>query len=234
MFKDGLGATNHFESNAYIRSRRGIPYPDIQYHFVAGAVGYDGRSIAKGHGFQAHLGPNKPLSRGRLRLRSSHPAEPPSMFFHYLDHEEDRLAFRNGIRLTREIFAQAGLRSLSRGPELAPGAQVLSDDAMDAWVADHAETGYHPCGSCRMGVDEMAVVDPQTRVHGLEGLRVVDSSVMPFITNGNLNAPTIMIGEKAADLILDKEPLPPSNAPSYFVEDWQSSQRTGSPRRSVG
>ena len=232
LFKDGLGATNHFESNGYIRSRPGIPYPDIQYHFVAGAVGYDGKSAAGGHGFQAHLGPNKPLSRGRVRLRSTDPGEPPSMFFNYLDHEEDRLAFRNGMHLTREIFAQPAFDPF-RGPELAPGAAVQTDDEIDTWVADHAETGYHPCGSCRMGTDEMAVVDPKTRVHGLEGLRVVDSSLMPFITNGNLNAPTIMIGEKAADLILDKEPLPPSNAPSFYAEEWRSEQRTGKPQRSV-
>ena len=230
LFKDGLGATNHFESNGYIRSRPGIPYPDIQYHFVAGAVGYDGKSAADGHGFQAHLGPNKPLSRGRVRLRSTDPGEPPSMFFNYLDHEEDRLAFRNGMRLTREIFAQPAFDPY-RGAELAPGTEVQTDDEIDAWVADHAETGYHPCGSCRMGTDDMAVVDPQTRVHGLEGLRVVDSSLMPFITNGNLNAPTIMIGEKAADLILDKVPLPPSNAPSFYADDWRSEQRTGKPQR---
>ena len=232
LFKDGLGATNHFESNGYIRSRPGIAYPDIQYHFVAGAVGYDGKSAADGHGFQAHLGPNKPLSRGRVRLRSSDPKEPPSMFFNYLNHEEDRLAFRNGMRLTREIFAQPAFDPF-RGPELAPGADVRSDDEVDTWVADHAETGYHPCGSCRMGTDDMAVVDPKTRVHGLEGLRIVDSSLMPFITNGNLNAPTIMIGEKAADIILDKSPLPPSNAPSYSADDWDSSQRTGTPLRSL-
>ena len=230
LFKDGLGATNHFESNGYIRSRPGIAFPDIQYHFVAGAVGFDGKSAADGHGFQVHLGPNKPESRGRVRLRSSNPAEPPSMFFNYLAHEDDRLAFRNGMRLTREIFAQSAFDPF-RGPEIAPGEQVRTDEEIDAWVADNAQTGYHPCGSCRMGTDEMAVVDPHTRVRGVDGLRVVDSSLMPFITNGNLNAPTIMIGEKAADIILNKAPLPPSNAPSFYAENWEENQRTGKPQR---
>lgn len=230
LFKDGLGASNHFESNGYIRSRPGIPFPDIQYHFAAAAVGYDGKSAAKGHGFQAHLGPNKPKSRGRVTLRSAEPAEAPKMFFNYLDHEDDRRAFRDGIRLTREIFSQPAFDPF-RGPEIAPGDAVRGDDEVDSWVADHAETGYHPCGSCRMGDDEMAVVDADTRVYGIAGLRVVDSSLMPFITNGNLNAPTIMIGEKAADIILGKEPLAPSNAPSFYAEDWDKNQRTGNPVR---
>ena len=232
LFKDGLGATNHFESNGYLRSRPGIPFPDIQYHFVAGAVAYDGSSAADGDAFQAHLGPNKPKSRGWVRLRSKDPAEPAKLFFNYLDHEDDRLTFRLGVRLTREIFAQPAFDPY-RGPEIAPGAGVQTDDEIDTWVADNAVTGYHPCGSCRMGSDDMAVVDPQTRVRGVEGLRVVDSSLMPFITNGNLNAPTIMIGEKAADLILDREPLAPSNAPVHFAEGWEQAQRTGQPRRPV-
>ena len=140
------------------------------------------------------------------------------------------MAFRNGMRLTREIFAQSAFDPF-RGPEIAPGEQVRTDEEIDAWVADNAQTGYHPCGSCRMGTDEMAVVDPHTRVRGVDGLRVVDSSLMPFITNGNLNAPTIMIGEKAADIILNKAPLPPSNAPSFYAENWEENQRTGKPQR---
>ena len=132
--------------------------------------------------------------------------------------------------MTREIFSQPAFDPF-RGPEIAPGDAVRGDDEVDSWVADHAETGYHPCGSCRMGDDEMAVVDADTRVHGIAGLRVVDSSLMPFITNGNLNAPTIMIGEKAADIILGKEPLAPSNAPSFYAEDWDKNQRTGNPVR---
>ena len=232
LFKDGLGASNHFESNGYLRSRPGIPFPDIQYHFCAGAVAYDGSSASDGHGYQVHLGPNKPKSRGRVTLRSRTPADPPAMFFNYLDHEDDRLTFRLGVRLTREILAQPALDPF-RGAEIAPGPGVNTDDEIDTWVADNAATGYHPCGSCRMGADEMAVVDAQTRVHGVEGLRVVDSSLMPFITNGNLNAPTIMIGEKAADLILGREPLAPSNAPAHFAEDWERSQRPGRPVRDL-
>ena len=232
MFKDGLGGTNHFESNGYIRSRPGVPYPDLQYHFVAGAIAYDGSSAAKGHGFQAHLGPNKPKSRGRLTLRSSDPADPPRLFFNYLDHEDDRRAFRDGIHLTREIFAQPAFDPY-RGKEILPGADVQTDDEMDDFVARNAETGYHPCGTCKMGTDPMAVVDPETRVHGIEGLRVIDSSVMPFITNGNLNAPTIMIGEKGADHVLGKGMLAPSNADAFAVDDWREHQRTGSPERQM-
>jgi choline dehydrogenase len=232
LFKDGLGATNHFESNGYIRSRPGIPFPDIQYHFAAAAVGYDGKSAAKGHGFQAHLGPNKPLSRGRVTLGSNDPAEAPKMFFNYLNHEDDRRVFRDGIRLTREIFAQAAFDPY-RGAEIAPGKDVTTDDELDHWVADNAETGYHPCGTCKMGTDPMAVVDPETRVHGIENLRVADSSIMPFITNGNLNSPTIMIGEKASDHILGKDMLAPSNAPVYKAKDWDTAQRTGKPERTL-
>ncbi len=226
----GLGATNHFESNGYIRSRPGIPYPDIQYHFVAGAIAYDGSSAAKGHGYQAHLGPNKPKSRGRLTLRSSDPKEPPRLFFNYLDHEDDRRAFRDGIRLTREIFAQPAFDPY-RGEELTPGKNVQTDDEMDDFVAHSAETGYHPCGTCKMGTDPMAVVDPELKVRGVDGLRVIDSSVMPYITNGNLNAPTIMIGEKGADHVLGKGMLAPSNAEAFKVDDWQTNQRTGTPER---
>lgn len=232
LFKDGLGATNHFESNGYIRSRAGIPFPDIQYHFAAAAVGYDGKSAAKGHGFQAHLGPNKPLSRGQVTLKSKDPDEAPKMFFNYLSHEDDRRVFRDGIRLTREIFAQAAFDPY-RGAEIAPGKDVVTDEEMDHWVADNAETGYHPCGTCKMGTDPMSVVDPQTRVHGIENLRVADSSLMPFITNGNLNSPTIMIGEKASDHILGKDLLAPSNAPVYKAKDWEQSQRTGTPERTL-
>ncbi len=232
LFKDGLGATNHFESNGYIRSRPGIPFPDIQYHFVAGAMVFGGANKLKGHGFQANLSPGKPRSRGRVRLRSGDPADPPTMVFNYLDREDDRLTFRLGIRLTREIFAQSAFDPY-RGREIAPGAGVHSDDEIDAWVADYGSTAYHPCGSCKMGSDDAAVVDPQTRVHGVEGLRVVDSSIMPFITNGNLNAPTIMIAEKAADMILGRDPLQPSNAPAYYADGWETTQRPGAPERDL-
>lgn len=230
FLKDGLGASNQFESNGYIRSRAGLRFPDIQYHFLAGAIAYDGSSAAKGHGFQVHLGANKPKSRGQVRLKSADPVAAPELVFNYLSEEEDRAAFRAGLRLTRELFGQAAFDPY-RGAELSPGPQVVDDAEIDAWVAETAETAYHPAGTCRMGTDPQAVVDPHCRVHGMEGLRVVDSSVMPTLTNGNINAPTIMIGEKAADLILGRPPLPPSNAAVFVAPDWQNRQRIGEPER---
>ncbi|WP_324733500.1 choline dehydrogenase [Pseudomonas paeninsulae] len=228
FFKSGLGASNQFESNGYIRSRSGLKYPDLQYHFLAGAIAYDGSSAAEGHGFQVHMGANKPKSRGYVRLKSSDPAAAPEIFLNYLAEEEDKQAFRAGLRLTREIFAQPAFRPFL-GEELSPGKQVQSDDEIDDWLAKSAETAYHPCGSCRMGTDPMAVVDPQCRVHGIDNLRVVDSSIMPAITNGNLNAPTIMIGEKAADHILGRALLKPSDAPVFVVPGWQENQRERGP-----
>ncbi len=233
LFKRGLGASNHFESNGYIRSEAGRPFPDLQYHFLAGAIAYDGSSAAEGHGFQAHLGANKPESRGWVRLKSPDPDAAPELVFNYLQTEADRRAYRNGLRLTREIFAQPAFDPF-RGDELSPGEEVQTDDEIDHWVADEAETAYHPCGTCRMGKGADAVVDPECRVHGVENLRVVDSSIMPTITNGNLNAPTIMIGEKGADHILGREPLAPSDAPVFRPRDWENHQREGEPERSVG
>ena len=224
LFKSGLGATNHFESNGYIRSRAGLKFPDLQYHFLAGAIAYDGSSAASGHGFQVHLGANKPTSRGTVRLQSARPEDAPILRFNYLSTEEDKQAYRDGLRLTREIFQQPALAAY-RGVELSPGAEVQTDAEIDDWVARSAETAYHPAGSCRMGSDEMAVVDSECRVHGLSGLRVVDSSIMPTVTNGNLNAPTMMIAEKAADLILGQTPLPPSSAPVYEAPNWSQQQR---------
>ncbi|MFD1378631.1 choline dehydrogenase [Fodinicurvata halophila] len=230
LFKSGLGASNHFESNGYIRSRAGLKYPDLQYHFLAGAIAYDGSSAAKGHGFQVHLGANKPKSRGWMRLTSADLAAAPELVFNYLQEEEDKQSYRNGLRLTREIFAQPAFDPY-RGEELSPGKDVQSDDEIDEWVARTAETAYHPCGTCRMGSGPMAVVDPQCRVYGIDNLRVVDSSIMPTVTNGNINAPTIMIGEKAADSILGRDPLAPSEAPVYAPSDWQEHQRETAPER---
>ncbi|MDI5983848.1 choline dehydrogenase [Halomonas sp. M4R5S39] len=230
LFKKGLGATNHFESNGYIRSRAGLQYPDLQYHFLPGAIAYDGSSAAEGHGFQVHLGANKPLSRGWVRLASSDPEAAPTLVFNYLQEEADRQAYRDGLRLTREIFAQPAFDPY-RGEELTPGPHVQSDAEIDDWVAGSAETAYHPCGTCKMGTDAMAVVDPHCRVHGIDNLRVVDSSIMPTVTNGNINAPTIMIAEKAADMILGRPPLPPSEAAVFAPDDWQQSQREGGPER---
>jgi choline dehydrogenase len=228
FFKSGLGISNQFESNGYIRSRAGLKFPDIQYHFLAGALAYDGSSAVKGHGYQVHLGANKPKSRGEVRLRSADPDAPPVLIFNYLSEEEDKQAYRDGVRLTREIFAQPAFDPYRDG-EISPGLDVQSDADIDAWVAETAETAYHPAGTCRMGTDDMAVVDPECRVRGIESLRVVDSSIMPTLTDGNINAPTIMIGEKAADHILGRPPLPPSTAPVYHAPDWEERQRAGGP-----
>ncbi len=231
FLKRGLGTSNQFESNGYIRSCAGMKYPDIQFHFLAGAIAYDGSSAFKGHGFQVHLGANKPKSRGWVKLKSADPEAPPEIVFNYFAEEEDKEAFRAGLRWTREIFAQPALDEY-RGKEVSPGPEVRTDEQIDQWLAETAETAYHPAGSCRMGTDAMAVVDPECRVHGVRNLRVVDSSIMPTVTNGNLNAPTIMIGEKAADHILGRTPLR-SDAPSFAPDDWQNSQRVSAPERTV-
>jgi choline dehydrogenase len=224
--RDGLGATNHFESCGFIRSRAGIDYPDIQYHFLPLAVSYDGNSLATEHGMQAHVGPMRSKSRGWVRLRSADPADKPRIFFNYLSHPDDREEMRACVRLTREIFAQPAFASY-RGREIQPGADVTSDEAIDAFVAAKVESAYHPSCTCKMGdpTDPMAVVDPETRVIGVERLRVVDSSIMPSVTNGNLNAPTIMIGEKGADHILGRPMLAPSNAPFHTAPNWKQAQR---------
>ena len=226
LFKNGLGATNHFESCGFIRSRAGVPYADIQYHFLPAAIAYDGSVKAEAHGFQAHVGPMRSKSRGWVRLASADPLDKPKVLFNYMSHEDDRIEMRACVRLTREIFGQHAFDAF-RGEELQPGKDIVSDEAIDAFVRQKAESAYHPCGTCKMGepADPMAVVDPETRVIGLEGLRVVDTSIIPQITTGNLNAPAIMIGEKASDLILGREPLPASNAPYFMAPDWQSRQR---------
>jgi choline dehydrogenase len=222
----GLGASNHFESCGFIRSRAGIAYPDIQYHFFPLAVRYDGKAMVGGHGFQAHVGPMRSKSRGSVTLRSPDPRDPPVIRFNYMSHEDDWADMRAGMRLTREIFEQKAFDPF-RGTEIAPGTGVTSDDAIDDFIRDKVESGYHPCGTCKMGRedDPMAVVDSSLRVIGVHGLRVVDASVMPQITTGNLNAPTIMIGEKASDHILGKPLLAPSNAPYYTAAKWETSQR---------
>ena len=223
--KTGPGATNQFESTGFVRSRAGIPYPDLQFHFLPIAVRYDGSSAVKGHGFQAHVGPMRSPSRGRVKLTSSDPAAMPSILFNYMSAPEDWRDFRAGIRILREIFDQPAFADL-KDREIAPGEDAQSDDALDAFIREHAESAYHPCGTCKMGAadDPMAVVDPETRVIGVEGLRVADSSIFPRVTNGNLNGPSIMTGEKAADHILGRS-LPPDNARPWVHPDWQTEQR---------
>jgi choline dehydrogenase len=223
---DGLGATNHFESCGFIRSRAGEKYPDIQYHFLPLAVSYDGNTLATEHGFQAHVGPMRSKSRGHVRLASVDPFAAPKITFNYMSHDDDWRDMRACVRLTREIFAQAAFAPF-RGREIQPGADVVGDDAIDAFIREKVESAYHPCGTCKMGAadDPASVVTPDTKVIGVEGLRVVDASIMPSITNGNLNAPTIMIAEKAADIILGRPALAPSNAPFYVAGAWEAKQR---------
>jgi choline dehydrogenase len=225
LFRDGLGATNHFETCGFIRSRAGIRFPDIQYHFLPMAVSYDGSSLASEHGFQAHVGPMHSKSRGWVRLASRDPAVKPRILFNYMSHPDDWTEFRAAVRLTRELFAQPAFDRY-RGREISPGADVQTDAAIDEFIRQKVESALHPSCTCKMGApeDRMAVVDPEARVYGLEGLRVVDSSIMPSITNGNLNAPTIMLAEKAADHILGTL-LPPSELPFYEAPNWRTSQR---------
>ncbi|MGB3899912.1 MAG: choline dehydrogenase [Mesorhizobium sp.] len=226
LFKNGLGATNHFEAAAFVRSAAGIDYPDIQYHFIPAAVRYDGKAVAKTHGFQAHVGPMRSKSRGAVTLRSPDPKAKPKILFNYMEHPDDWTEFRHCIRLTREIFGQAAFDPY-RGKEISPGSQVQTDAELDAFIRDHAESALHPCGTCRMGRadDIRSVVDPECRVIGVEGLRVADSSIFPRITNGNLNGPSIMTGEKASDHILGRAPLAPSNQEPWINPRWQASDR---------
>lgn len=232
LFKDGLGATNHFESCAFIRSRAGLEWPNIQYHFLPAAMRYDGQAAFDGHGFQVHVGPNKPESRGRVWITSADPDAKPAIQFNYISTEQDRQDWRDCIRLTREILNQPAMDSF-RGDEIQPGTSVQSDEEIDAWVRDNVESAYHPSCSCKMGADDdpMAVLDSECRVRGIGGLRVVDSSIFPTITNGNLNAPTIMVAEKAADLILGETPLPAADADVWIDPQWQQRQRSGTPER---
>jgi choline dehydrogenase len=226
MRDHGDGSTNHFETGGFIRSRAGVKHPDIQYHFLPMAVSYDGSALATEHGYQAHVGPLRSKSRGSITLKSADPREAPRINFNYMSHPDDWREMRACVRLTREIFAQPAFEPY-RGREIQPGEAVQSDEAIDGFIRDHVESAYHPCGACKMGSpdDPLAVVDPETRVIGLQGLRIVDSSIMPSATSGNLNAPTIMIGEKAADLILGRHPPPASNAPFYVAPDWETRQR---------
>jgi choline dehydrogenase len=226
LTKKGLGASNQFESAAFVRSAAGVDYPDIQYHFLPIAVRYDGKAAAEGHGFQAHVGPMRSPSRGSVTLRSADPKDKPKILFNYMSHEKDWADFRTAIRLTREIFAQDAFKPYA-GKEIQPGKDCQTDDELDGFTREHVESAYHPCGTCKMGDrnDPMAVVDHECRVIGVEGLRVADSSIFPRITNGNLNSPSIMTGEKAADHILGRTPLPAENAEPWINPNWETSQR---------
>ena len=223
--KTGLGASNNFEACGFIRSQNGVAYPDIQFHFLPIAIRYDGTTPPGGHGFQAHVGPMRSPSRGEVTLRSADPTDAPRIQFNYMSTEADWQDFRRAIRLTREIFQTDPIAGYV-DHEISPGHDVQSDDALDAVIRGHAESAYHPCGTARMGRadDPGAVVDPLNRVIGVEGLRLADSSVFPLIPNGNLNAPSIMVGEKAADHILGRN-LPAENLAPWMAPDWQTAQR---------
>ncbi|GED22099.1 choline dehydrogenase [Halomonas halmophila] len=220
----GVGASNQFEAAGFIRSRDEEEWPNLQYHFLPIAISYNGKSAVEAHGFQAHVGSMRSESEGRIRLTSRDPAAAPSILFNYMSTDKDWQEFRDAIRLTREIIQQPAFDDY-RGREISPGPDVQSDAELDAFVREHAETAYHPCGSCRMGEGEDSVVDGAGRVHGLEGLRVVDASLFPVIPTGNLNAPTLMLAEKMADKIRGREALAKSDAP-YYVAQGAPAQQT--------
>jgi choline dehydrogenase len=209
------GATNHFEGGGFVRSNDEVAYPNLMFHFLPLAIRYDGSAGAEDHGYQVHVGPMYSDVRGTIRLRSADPRAKPELRFNYLSTGQDRREWVEAIRVARNILGQAAFAEYDGG-ETSPGPSVETDDEILAWVARDAETALHPSCTARMGTDAMSVLDPLTmRVHGVGGLRVVDASAMPYITNGNIYAPVMMLAEKAADLILGVEPLPPEPIPFY-------------------
>ncbi|EPS4452314.1 choline dehydrogenase [Vibrio parahaemolyticus] len=234
LTRKGLGATNHFESCAFIRSREGVKWPNIQYHFLPAAMRYDGQAAFDGHGFQVHVGPNKPESRGTVEVVSSNPNDKPKIEFNYISTEQDKQDWRDCIRLTREILNQPAMDEF-RGDEIQPGLNIATDEQIDEWVKQNVESAYHPSCSCKMGADDdpLAVLDEQCQVRGIQGLRVVDSSIFPTIPNGNLNAPTIMVAERAADMILGNALEKSSNTPVWIAPNWQEMQRMHPPKRDL-
>jgi choline dehydrogenase len=217
LFKSGPGATNHFEAGGFVRGNEDVDYPNLMFHFLPIAVRYDG-SAPKGHGYQVHVGPMYSDVRGSLKITSRDPREHPALHFNYLSTEQDRREWLEAVRCARHILTQQAFDRFNAG-ELSPGPAVESDEEILDWVARDAETALHPSCTCRMGVDRMSVVDPATmRVHGLDGVRVVDASVMPYVTNGNIYAPVMMVAEKAADLVLGNTPLTPATVPFYRHE----------------
>ena len=234
LAKTGLGATNHFESCGFIRSRAGLKWPNIQYHFLPAAMRYDGNAAMDGHGYQVHAGVNKVTSRGNIRINSPDPKAKPTIIFNYMETEQDRKDWRDCIRLTREILSQPALDDFNAG-EASPGIDVSSDEEIDAWVRANVESAYHPSCSCKMGSldDPMTVVNNEGQVNGIESLRVIDSSVFPTIPNGNLNGPTIMLAEKMADSVLGKKPLISSDVNVWIDASWKELQRLSNPKRKV-
>ena len=234
LSKTGLGATNHFESCGFIRSRAGLEWPNIQYHFLPAAMRYDGNAAMSGHGYQVHAGVNKVNSRGSIKINSSDAEAKPTILFNYLEDKQDIQDWRDCIRLTREILNQPSLDEFNAG-EANPGDNINSDDEIDAWVRANVESAYHPSCSCKMGnlEDTMTVVDNEGRVNGIQSLRVIDSSIFPTIPNGNLNGPTIMLAEKMADVVLGKTPLKAMNNDVWIDPSWKKTQRLTDPKRSL-
>ncbi|MFJ5299511.1 choline dehydrogenase [Pseudomonas sp. NPDC088368] len=223
---DGLAASNHFEAGAFIRSREGVEHPDLQLTFMPLAVQPGSVDLVPSHAFQVHIDLMRPTSLGSVTLKSANPYEAPRILFNYLKTEQDRADMRAGARLVREIIAQPAMAAF-KGGELVPGPAARTDAQLDAWARQVTETGYHASGTCKMGVadDPEAVVDPQLRVLGLDGLRVVDASIMPVIVSGNTNAPTVMIAEKASDMIRGLDPLPAEEVPVWIHPQWEIRQR---------
>ena len=226
FLKSGPGSTNQFETLGFIRSDKNIPYPDIQFHFLPVAIRYDGKAPSKGHGFQLHVGPMRSKSRGFVKLKSNNPFEAPLIKFNYMSHEDDFPNFRKSLRLSREILNQDALAPF-KGSEIQPGDNVVSDEGLDEFIKNNCESAYHPCGTCKIGEedDPSSVVQNDCKVKGFSNLYLADSSIFPQICNGNLNAPSIMTGEKASDHILGKPLLAPSNLQPYTHPNWQNSQR---------
>ena len=226
FLKSGPGSTNQFETLGFIRSDKNISYPDIQFHFLPVAIRYDGKAPSKGHGFQLHVGPMRSKSRGFVKLKSSNPFEAPLIKFNYMSHEEDFPNFRKSLRLSREILNQDALAPF-KGSEIQPGDNVVSDEGLDEFIKNNCESAYHPCGTCKIGEknDPSSVVQNDCKVKGFSNLYLADSSIFPQICNGNLNAPSIMTGEKASDHILGKPLLAPSNLQPYTHPNWQNSQK---------
>ncbi|GGO01078.1 choline dehydrogenase [Microbispora rosea subsp. aerata] len=215
FLRKGPGATNHFEAGGFVRGNEDVDYPNLMFHFLPVAVRYDGSAPAGGHGYQVHIGPMYSDARGSVMIKSADPRVKPALRFNYLSTDQDRREWVEAVRVARHILNQPALDPFNAG-ELSPGRHVETDEQILDWVAKDGETALHPSCTAKMGVDEMSVVDPRTmRVHGLEGLRVVDASVMPYVTNGNIYAPVMMVAEKAADLILGNTPLPPEHVEFY-------------------